>query len=245
MGYRVRMLAVGAAAMLLGSAQAAAAGSYLFWKKPDFSGAPVKGDEPGIILPLPGATEKEIRAGLIWSLRSGLNVAALKCQFAPLLATVPNYNGMLTQHAKELNEAYVLVQGYFKRTGGKTWQKSFDQYTTRTYNGFSTFNGEQGFCDTAAIIGRDILGQKRGDLYLIAQNRMRELRNSLEPARDGIYMLPLPVLAARSLPSLDKICWDKKGQFNQRKCGIPAPIGSVNQAAPALAVDNKALSPGI
>jgi hypothetical protein len=44
---------------------------------------------------MPGATPDEIRAHLLWNMRSGLNVAALQCQFSPPLMTVRNYNSLL------------------------------------------------------------------------------------------------------------------------------------------------------
>ena len=141
----------GLVAFLAGAIAAASpASAALFWVPPDFSGPPVTGGEPGIGLPLPGASAKELQAHLIWNMRAGLNVAALQCQFSPPLLTVRNYNDVLRQHAAELNDAYQTLNDYFKRTGGKTWQTQFDQYTTRTYNGFSTLHAQLGFCETAA-----------------------------------------------------------------------------------------------
>src|SRR3546814_12719967 len=53
-----------------------ATASYLYWIKPNFAGEPVRGDEPGIGQPVPGATPKELNAPLLWNMRAGLNVAA-------------------------------------------------------------------------------------------------------------------------------------------------------------------------
>ena len=75
------------------------ASAQFYFKSKDVRGAPVKGDEPGIAQPLPGATDAEIRANLLWTMRSGLNVAALQCQFEPTLLTVSNYNYLLKDHA--------------------------------------------------------------------------------------------------------------------------------------------------
>ena len=47
MWYRSQLLAVAAAVLLASAAQ-----GQLFWNPPDFSGPPVRGDEPGIGLPL-------------------------------------------------------------------------------------------------------------------------------------------------------------------------------------------------
>ncbi|PTD17916.1 hypothetical protein CV103_16175 [Sphingomonas fennica] len=201
------------------TAQAAPAGaSYLFWVKPSFTGEPVRGDEPGIGIALPKATPKELQAHLLWNMRAGLNVAALQCQFSPSLMTVRNYNDLLRHHAGELNDAYNTLNTYFKRTTSKTWQKAFDQYTTKTYNGFSTMHAQIGFCETAAAIGRDAIGQPKGKLHLTAENRMREFRNSLVPQNDGIFATR-QVLAPRQLVSLAPQCWDKKGRYVERKCG--------------------------
>jgi hypothetical protein len=220
MAFLSHRLTTAVAALGLATSISAEATAYLFWMPPNFAGAPVKGDEPGLGLPVPGATEKEVQAHLLWNMRAGLNVAALQCQFSPALRTVRNYNEVLAQHSAELNGAYTTISGYFKRTAGKTWQTALDQYTTRTYNGFSTLYAQYGFCETAASIGRDALNRRKGDLYLTAQTRMREFRNSLVPAGDRLFgTKATPVLATNLvLPSLDPKCWDKKDQLRKR-CG--------------------------
>lgn len=195
-----------------------ATAAYLYWVKPNFAGEPVHGGEPGIGLPMPGASAKELRAHLLWNMRAGLNVAALQCQFSPSLMTVRNYNEILRHHARELNDAYTMLGAYFKRTAGKGWQKALDEYTTRTYNGFSTLHAQIGFCETAGLIGRDALGQRKGDLYITAEQHMREFRNSLVPARDGLFAYRTN-LAPRQLVNLDAVCWDRKGRYRDRKCG--------------------------
>lgn len=230
-GYRRLAAAVVAAAIAVSaSAQGAtvtavpaapvATASYLYWIKPNFAGEPVRGDEPGIGLPMPGATAKELRAHLLWNMRAGLNVAALQCQFSPSLMTVRNYNDILRHHARELNDAYATLGAYFKRTAGKGWQKALDQYTTRTYNGFSTLYAQIGFCETAGLIGRDAIGRRKGDLHLTAEQHMREFRNSLVPARDGLFAFSHSI-APRRLANLDDECWDRKGRYRDRKknCG--------------------------
>lgn len=221
MAFRSHRLFAIMAVLSLGTSYSAEASAYLFWRPPNFTGAPVKGDEPGLGLEMPKATEKEYQAHLLWNMRAGLNVAALQCQFSPALMTVRNYNDVLRQHGAELNSAYSTLSAYFKRTAGKTWQTTLDQYTTRTYNGFSTLYAQIGFCETAGSIGRDALDRRKGDLYLTAQTRMREFRNSLVPAGDGLYTStarPAGVAVQLNLPSLDEKCWDKKNQLRKR-CG--------------------------
>ncbi|PTQ07346.1 hypothetical protein CLG96_17485 [Sphingomonas oleivorans] len=191
------------------------ASAYLFWSRPNFAGAPVRGDEPGIALPMPGATPKEVQAGLLWNLRAGLNVAALQCQFAPALMTVRNYNNLLSQHARELNDAYGAITGYFKRTTPKGWQVALDQYTTKTYNSFSTLHAQRGFCEVAGELGRDGLSRPKGKFHETAITRMREFRNSLVPRRD-LFFVDRELAARTNLLPLDPTCWDKKNRLVKR-----------------------------
>ena len=198
------------AAILLASAPLPA-NAYLFWVQPDFSGAPVRGDEAGITLPLPRATPAELEANLLWNLRAGLNVAALQCQFSNALMTVRHYNTLLSQHGQEMGQAYKTLDGYFRRT--KAGPKAFDSYTTKTYNGFSTMHAQLGFCDTAAKIGRIAIGTPRGQLANVARTHLRELRNSLVPRADRL--VTISYLAPVRLPRLDDSCW-KKGQLRKQ-----------------------------
>jgi hypothetical protein len=197
------LVALGAMAISAVPAQA-----YLYWVMPDFTGEPVRGDEPGIGVMLPGATPKELQAHLLWNMRAGLNVAALQCQFAPALMTVGNYNAMLFNHSKELNEAYNTLVGYFKRTKPKGWQVAIDQYTTKTYNSFSTLHGQIGFCEVAGRIGRDTLDQAKGKLVKVAEFRLREFRNSLSYRPDAVYNLSRGINAAVEIGG----CVDRKGR---------------------------------
>ena len=102
-------IATGAAAL----AAASPAAAYLFWHQPNFAGAPVQGDEPGLGLPMPGATPVELKAHMLWNLRAGLNVAALQCQLSPILMTVPNYNDLLRKNGAELLAAQNSLGAYF------------------------------------------------------------------------------------------------------------------------------------
>lgn len=226
-----RWLVPGLAA-LLAAAQAAPASAYLFWVQPSFAGGPVVGDEPGLGLPMPKATPAELRAHMLWNMRAGLNVAALQCQFSPILQTVPNYNNLLRKDAAELNAAYTTLTAYFKRTGGKTWQKALDQYTTKTYNGFSTMHAQLGFCETAAAIGRDTRKLGRGKLTQLAVDRMREFRNSLVPAGDMMHARRFIYVPIQP-PSMDKACWTKKDLLKEYCAPAPttAQAGATGRSA--------------
>jgi len=192
--------------------------AYLYWSKLPLAGAPATGDDPAVVRPLPKATDKELQANLVWTMRAGLNVAALQCQFAPSLHTVDNYNNMLRQHGVELQSTYATLSAYFKRVQPKTWQTALDQYTTRTYNSFSTLNAQMSFCEVAAEIGRETRERKHGELGAIASNRLREFRNSLTPVGDASFGMAQVALAVTAPDDLDDIpCYDKKGRLKPCK----------------------------
>jgi hypothetical protein len=174
-----------AAACLLAFGFAAPASAQLFLNDPDYRRAPIEGSDPLVGVPIPGATAAEQRAALLWNLRSGLNVAALQCQFSPFLRAVPNYNGLLAHHSAELATAYTALGGYFRRVHGATQgPRRFDDYSTQTYNNFSTLQAQMGFCQTATNILKEALARPKGELNVVARERMRELRNSLVPVVD-------------------------------------------------------------
>jgi hypothetical protein len=205
---------VGALAATLMPAVASAA---LFWKAPDLRGEPVTGPEPGILTgALPGATPAELRAALLWNLRSGLNVAALQCQFEPTLLTRNQYNAMLDNHRAELADAYQVLSKYFTRTDKKTGQTKLDQYGTRTYSSFSTVLGQYTFCETASAIGRQAIFAPRGQLFRVAENRMRELRKSLAIGGEQQFIFWVPPYTP-VLPPFDNKCW-KRDELRGR-CG--------------------------
>ncbi len=206
----------------LGIAASSPLGAQMYWKSPDFRGAPVIGDEPTIVIPLPGATEAEKRANTVWTLRAGLNVAALQCQFAPSLMVVPNYNAILTHHSRELAGDYKALNEYFKRMAPRganlaAINAALDQYTTRTYNSFSTLNAQLSFCQVAGSIGEQALLTPKGNLATIARDRLREFRNALKPTGDLIYAQGQPRLAAAAVPDFPPECYDRKGTL-KKKC---------------------------
>jgi hypothetical protein len=207
-----------AAAAIAMTASAQPASAQLFLVEPTFANAPIDGSDPLVGLPVPGATPAEQRAHLIWNLRSGLNVAALQCQFSPLLRAVDNYNGILAHHSGELASAYTTLNGYFKRVhGAKPGQKAFDDYSTITYNNFSTLYAQLGFCQTAGEIAKEALAAPKGDLHRVAAARMRELRSSLIPAYDRTTGYNPARVRLTALPPLNDKCWDKKDHLT-KKC---------------------------
>jgi len=197
------------------------ASAQFFLKSFDFRGEPVTGTEPEIGMPLPGATPAEIRAGLVWNLRSALNVAALQCDFQPMLLTTDNYNAMLKDHKDELASAFTTLNGYFVRTAKSkaAGQTAFDKFGTRTYSAFSTVAAQFGFCQTASKVGREVIFAPRGKMIDVAINYMRELRNSLIPYGEQRFPRAFPSVQYFELPAWDMSCFDKKGRFIQTNCG--------------------------
>jgi hypothetical protein len=217
---RVISNGLGACALAaIAATSASPASAQLFINQPDFKASPIEGDDPLVGLALPGATPQEYAAHLVWNLRAGLNVAALQCQFSPFLRTVGNYNGLLAHHSKELMAAYNAVGGYFKKKyGPREGQRRFDDYSTITYNNFSTLQAQYGFCQTAADIAKEALTRPKGQLYLTARSRMRELRHSLIPAYDRIGISYDPnAIRLSPMPPLQKSCWDSKNML-KKKC---------------------------
>lgn len=203
-------------------ASAAPASAQFYFKSPDVQGAPVRGDEPDIALNLPGATPGELRAGLVWQLRAALNVSALQCRFEPTLLIDSKYNALLLDHQAELKSALATLSGYFtrkakvKRTGGT----AFDQFNTRLYSSFSTVSSQFLFCQTAADVGYRARLASRGQLYQIATDNMRALRNSLRPAGEQAFSGRNHVeMGGVRLPRLEETCWARNNGYLADRCG--------------------------
>lgn len=192
----LKRFALGALA-LLAPVAASPASAQVFLYDPGFPAGPIEASDPLVGLPLPGATPAEYRAHLLWTLRSGLNVSALQCQFSPYLRTVDNYNSILAHHSRELASAYQALEGYFRRVHARNGPRRFDDYSTQTYNNFSTRTGAQfGFCQTASRVGREALATRKGDLHQLAAARVRELRSSLTPSYEAYAFTRAPVRLA-------------------------------------------------
>lgn len=203
----IRQLACAAALSLAGFG-AVPASAQLFLYDPGIASGPITPTDPLVGIALPGATAAEAQAALVWNLRSGLNVAALQCQFSPFLRTVDNYNAVLAQHSGELARAYQTLESYFHRVDGRQGPRRFDDYSTRTYNGFSTLNAQLGFCQVAASIAKDALTRRQGELHRLAAERLRELRNALTPTYDRYAFMGMPIQLAQlslALPDCSRL----------------------------------------
>lgn len=215
----VRVFGWAAAAMLMAMPGVAAAQFYL--KSPSIASTPVTGNEPGILGDtMTGASPSVIRAAMVWNIRAALNVAALQCQFAPTLLTVPQYNAIIKDHERELKISYDTLADYFRRQGRnpREAQQLLDRFNTRVYSGFSTVSAQLIFCQTAHKIGAQALFQERGKLGELAAERLGELRNSLRPGQEMqfpyLYYAELPVLP----PFADPRCW-RGEEYQPRRCG--------------------------
>jgi len=216
-GFKAAWIAAAAATGLI----PAAASAQFFVTKPDLKPGPVEPSDPLVGLPLPGATPAEYRASLLWNFRAGLNVAALQCQFSPFLRAAPNYNALLAHHSEELASAYKTLDAYFKkRDGAVQGAKAFDQYSTQTYNNFSTLQAQIIFCQTAGDIMKSALATPKGQLITLATQRMRELRNSLVPAIDPSSAPNNPyAITLAPIPSMADQCWDKRDDLKP-ECAV-------------------------
>jgi hypothetical protein len=201
-----------------GLAMASPASAQLFLYEPGIQSGPIEASDPLVGIRLADATSAESRAHLLWNLRSGLNVAALQCQFSPSLRAVDTYNAILAHHSRELSAAYQALEGYFRRIHGRTGPREFDEYSTQTYNNFSTLQAQLGFCQTAARIAKDALRTPKGDLHQLAAARMRELRGSLTPVYDTFAFNRMPIQLAA--PVLVRNCENLKRR-ERRACLRP------------------------
>ncbi len=131
---------------------------------------------------LPGLTAAETTAYDLWSLRAGLNVAAIQCQFSNFLRTVPTYNSLLVQHAREFTAANAAIDRYFVRTkGARSAKLEHDRFNTRLWQSFSSIDAQLPFCDAAAEVGREVLATPVGKLAERAGPLLERIRTAFGP----------------------------------------------------------------
>jgi hypothetical protein len=229
---RIPIFATAAAGAALVALAPAPAAAQLFFYNPDIKGGPIDPSDPMVGEPLPGATAAEQRANLLWNLRAALNVAALQCQpdshgaekKPSFMRAADNYNGFIAHHAAELAAAYQALGKYFIRANGPTGAALFDQYSTRTYNGFST-TSVYGFCQIATADLKSGLRVPKGQLVPFAAAHLRELRNSLAPSADRPLVYNPYLVQVPTLPNLTDPCWNGNDELTVR-CGGAGSEGS-------------------
>jgi len=119
-------------------------------------------DQPS--LPTPSAA--------VWTLRAGLNVAALSCRGGERREVAGEYARLLALHAAVLATAYRQEQA---RQG----MSAFDSQQTRLYNGFANQASPAYFCDAAASVAQRANGLQSAALVEAAPQLVWELRASL------------------------------------------------------------------
>lgn len=189
---------------------AAPASAQFYFRGPDIASPRLTGLEPGILgQAFPDATPAETRAALVWNLRAALNVAALQCQFAPTLLTLPNYNAIIKDHAGELTSSYATLTKYFVRTAktAKAGQTALDQYGTRVYSSYSAVYSQLSFCAIAHDVSQQAVFAPRGQFGEVAAQRLGEIRNSM--TRWGENQFPRVIYAAG---------WVNYPMFGNEKC---------------------------
>lgn len=232
----IRHISIGALfAILLAMAHPASAQFYL--KNYDHAATLASDGLPKAIEPLPGATDGENDAALIWTMRAALNVAALQCQFEPTLLADGNYNAMLIDHVEELAAAWTILEMYFNRVSPtpREGRDALDRYGTRLYSRFSTVRAQFEFCRTMGSIGQEILFSPRSQLAVVAGARLNELRSSLVYRGEQLFDLRQTRDVA-TLPRLDAPCWDRRARWRPRVCGpdpwAPAGTTETGEAPP-------------
>ena len=197
-----RKLTIRMAAAAIALALPATAQAQLFFTEPNFDRGAVEPGDPVIGIPLPGANQAELRAGLLWNLRAGLNVSALQCQFSRYLRSVDNYNAILDHHSEELAAAYSTLEGYFRRNAAnqRAGQRQFDEWNTTTYQNFSSLYGQIGFCQVAGDVAKEALTRPKGQLYEVARGRIREMRSALRPSGDRLFSEVPGLTALQPMP---------------------------------------------
>lgn len=208
--FPLRLAVLVAGAGLAALTPGAPAHAQFYFSSPDLTSPPVTGTEPELALGLPGATQPEIDAALLWNLRVAMNVAALQCDFEPSLLTVSNYNATIAHHKGELATAYSGLEGYFQRTVGRgaSGMRAMDKYNTRLYAFYSTVHAQRDFCAEMGKIGRETIFAKRGTLLTIARTRLAEIRKALVPMGERYFTNPAYDFDT-ALPSFSKKCWKK------------------------------------
>ncbi|MDO7842572.1 hypothetical protein [Sphingomonas immobilis] len=203
---------------LLALAQPASA--QFFFKSHDMTGPAVTGTEGEFSTAFPKATADEVRAALVWRVRSALNVAALQCQFEPTLMSVQNYNAVLFNHEAEFKKNYAVLGKYFVRVSKtpRIGQDALDRFGTRTYSSYTAVNAQRGFCQTASKIAERAAYAPRGTFVDIALDQFRTLNNSLVYWSEERFPGRPRMASVAYVPNLDPRCWDRRGWL-AKKCG--------------------------
>lgn len=194
--------------LLIGAVPAQA---QVFWQPPASSGLPLVGYEPGMGPPLLGATPAEQNAAIIWNMRSGLNAAALQCEFSPTLRTLANYNTIIYNHRAELAAAYSVLGGYFKRVSKtpKAGQAALDKFGGQVYSSFSAVTAQFNFCSVSAQVGKRGVFTPRNQFVTFATENLRTLRSGLKFEGEQQFRFAKLTREGFRYPSFASKCWKR------------------------------------
>ncbi len=118
-------------------------------------------------------------AEMIWSLRGGLNVAALQCGNHSLS---DNYNKFLKFHRSILNEAYAAEQARYGKIHGRAGVARHDADMTRLYNRFANMPNRSRYCGDAARLAAELASLPSDRLPAVARRGL----SRLDPAAPAI-----------------------------------------------------------
>ena len=123
--------------------------------------------------------EEASTAEMIWSLRGGLNVAALQCRNRSLS---DSYNQILKKHRSILNEAYAAEQARYGRIHGRAGIARHDADMTRLYNRFANLPNRARYCGDANRLAAELLNLPSERLPSVARRALARL----DPAAPAI-----------------------------------------------------------
>jgi hypothetical protein len=111
---------------------------------------------------------------LVWSVRSGLNVAAFLCRDAVL---VDHYNQIIRRHAAVLGMAYGAQEQRFRAAFGGRWERAFNDALTRQFNRYSLLPDRTAYCRWAAALAADLVQRPADELPGLAVQAAATLQN--------------------------------------------------------------------
>jgi hypothetical protein len=154
----------GAALVAIGLAGQPAAGQAPPAPPPEPSSASASALPPE---PVAGATAaaQPIALDLVWSVRSGLNVAVFLCGDAALIG---QYNQVLKRHAAVLAMAYAAQEQRFRTAFGNRWERPFNDALTRQFNLYSLLPDRTAYCRWATALAADLVQRPAEELPALA-----------------------------------------------------------------------------
>jgi hypothetical protein len=113
----------------------------------------------------PAAAAQPTALDLVWSVRSGLNVAAFLCRDAALIG---QYNQILKRHAAVLAMAYAAQEQRFRTAFGNRWERPFNDALTRQFNRYSLLPDRAAYCRWATALAADLVQRPAEELPALA-----------------------------------------------------------------------------